>query len=210
MKVLLLIIGLLTVLSSCTNSSRNDNDNEFDPGALFYDYKISGEEGSDSVTVILQYRFGSYEEFPAVLDSGSKVTLDGREIKADSTKLSGVFYEAMISAEDSKSAHSIAFTDKNGESHRHEFTFLPFKLTAALPAQIKKEPLTIQLSGFDKEPTRVQLVMIDTAFSTRDVNEEVVVQNGKLAITAKMWRALKAGPVTLEIYREKKFRLKKE
>jgi hypothetical protein len=49
--------------------------------------------------------------------------------------------------------------------------------------------------------------MIDTAFGTRDVNEELVVKNGELAITAKMWRALSTGPITMEIYREEEIPL---
>jgi hypothetical protein len=210
MKFLLLVIGMLAVFSSCTNSTKNGIEKEFDSGAIFYDYKVQGEEGGDSVTVLLQYRFGNYEGSPMLLDSGSKVALDGREIKADSAKLTGVFYEIMLPAEEFKGTHEILFTDKKGKSHSQEFSFNPFSLATELPSQIKKKPFTIQLSSFDKEPTAVHLIMIDTAFNTPDVNEELIIENGELTITDKMWRALKAGPVTMEIYREEETPLEKD
>jgi hypothetical protein len=202
MKFLLIIISLLVIFCSCTNSKKNETEKEFDSGAIFYNYKVWGEEGSDSVTILLQYRGGNDESSAMFLDSGSKVTLDGKEIEADSARLTGVYYEAVLPAGEFRGQHTIVFTDRVGKEHRQEFSFFPFSLAADLPERIKKEPFTIRLKGLDKGPVRVQFVMIDTAFNTPDVNEDVVIKNGELAITAKMLRALKAGPVTLEIYLE--------
>jgi hypothetical protein len=200
-------ILILAAFFSCTNSTRDSREDKFDTGAVFYDYKISGEEGSDSVSVLLHYRFGEEGELPTVLESGSKLTFDGKEIRPDSAKLTGTFYEVMLPANEFNGTHKIAVTGKNGKSHSQEFNFQPFSLANELPAQVKMEPFAIRLNGLGSEPVRIQLVMIDTAFGTRDVNEELVVKNGELAITAKMWRALSTGPITMEIYREEEIPL---
>jgi hypothetical protein len=209
MKPGVILIGVLAFLSSCTNSTTGGNNKAFDSGAIFYDYKVRGEEGEDSVTVLLQYHAGNEESPSIVLDGGSNVLLDGKEIKPDSAKLTGVYYEAVLPAANFKGTHSIVFTDKKGTSHRQQFSFVPFSLVAELPLRIKKEPFVIRLSGLGPESARLRLVMIDTAFTSRDVNEELNVENGELLITTKMWRSLDAGPITLEIHREEEVPLKR-
>jgi hypothetical protein len=176
--------------------------------AIYYDYKIWGEEGRDEVTLVLQYRFGGENGTTLVLDEGAKVSLDGEVLKADSAKLTGAFYEIMKPVEEFKGKHLVVFTDKEGKEHREEFTYLPFTLAAELPETVKKGPLTIKLKDFAAVPTPVRLVMTDTAFSSKDVNEELLVRQGELKITSRHWNALESGPVTLEIYREEERQLK--
>lgn len=202
MKFFVIMIGVLAGLSSCINNTKNGNEKRFDSSAIFYDYQVWGEEGDSVVTLLLQYRMGNEEGSSMALDSAGKVLLDGTEILPDSARLTGAYYEVSKRAKEFRGAHTILFTDKKGKEHKQEFSFLPFSLAAELPAQINKEPFTMRLNGFTKAPTLVRLVMIDTAFTTKDVNEELMIENGELTITAKMWRALKTGPITMEIYRE--------
>lgn len=207
MKFLLVLIVAVTLFPSCTNSDIS-KDKPVDPDAVFYDYKVWCEEGKENVTVLLQYRQGGENAPTKALENGSKVMLDGTDLNVDSARLSGAFYEVQKPAEKFIGKHTIVFIDKTGKMHKEEFEFLPFTLATELPEQIKMEPFVIPLTGFTKA-TRVRLVMIDTAFATKDVNEELPVNRGQITITPKMWQALKAGPITLEIYREEEQSLKK-
>ena len=42
-------------LSSCKNSDKKDT---VDPDIIYFDYKITGQEGDDNLTVMLQYKDG--------------------------------------------------------------------------------------------------------------------------------------------------------
>lgn len=207
MKFLLIPAIAITFLLSCSNTEIG-KEKDVDPDAVFYDYKIWAEEGMEEITVVLQYRFGGENGTTLVLERPSKVTFDGTELHIDSAKLTGVFYELSKPAAEFNGRHTIVFTDKTGKDHKEEFEFAPFTLAADLPEKIKKEPFVIRLNGLSVMPATVRLVMTDTAFATKDVNEEIQIKNGDLNITTWMWQELKSGPISLEIFREEEKPLK--
>jgi hypothetical protein len=135
--------------------------------------------------------------------------LDGTDLNVDSARLTGTFYEAQKPVAAFTGKHTITIIDMTGKEHKQEFEFVPFALADELPEQIKMERFIIRLTGFTKTPARMRLVLTDTAFTTKDVNEELLVKSGEITITPRMWEALKAGPVTMEIYREEEQSLKK-
>lgn len=208
MRVLPIPVLLLFCLTSCLNKAENGNDKDVNPEQIYYDYKVSAEEGREEVTVMLQYRLDGEDGIAQALEEPSKVSLDGTELMPDSAKLTGAFYEAIKPMEDFKGKHTIVFTDSRNKNHEEEFNFEPFTLASELPEQIRKSPFTIQLADIPYSLTRVHLVMIDTSYATADVNEEIVIEKGEIHIDEEKLANLSTGPVTLEIYREEKRPLK--
>ena len=208
MRVFLFFFFLLFLFTSCGNKADIGKVTDVKPEAIYYDYKIWGEEGKDDVTVMLQFRFGSKDGPALILDEPSKVTLDGVKLQGDSVSITGAFYELVKPLNEFRGEHTIIFTDSRKGEHKEEFNFLPFSLITELPEEIENRPFTIQLKDFPQQPTGIRLVMIDTSYQTMDVNEEIVIKEGQIPITANHLSALSAGPVTLEIYREEETPLK--
>src|SRR5258707_13110554 len=91
------ISGLtFSLIASCNGRSNEiGGSKDVSPGSIWFDYQISGEEGRDEISVMLQFRFGGQNGTTLVLDPPSKVELDGELIKADSSRMTGAFYEVM-------------------------------------------------------------------------------------------------------------------
>ena len=97
MKRVVSYLGFLTIclpviLISCKSKDKKLPDKNIADN-IYFDYKISAEEGYDNLTVLLKYRDGDKtgEAFtPAVLEN---VKLDDEILVPDSSKLNGVFYE---------------------------------------------------------------------------------------------------------------------
>jgi hypothetical protein len=206
MRFLPALVTLTMMFSSCLDKD-NEKQNGYQPDNVYHDYRISGEEGKEEVTIVLQHRLGGREEEPTFLEE-SKLSLDGMELKADSAKLAGTFYEVQRPAAGFPGKHTIHFTDNRGNEHKTAFTYQPFSLAEELPEKISKKPFTIRLKDFSAEPTPVQLVMVDTSFESKDINEEVIVKNGELTITEGRLINLALGPVTLELHYEKEIPLR--
>ena len=198
MRFLLFSMGFIFCLIACKNRDKQD----VNPEDIFFDYKISAEEGREDATVMLQFRFGDENGTALVLEEPSKITVDGIELKVDSAKLTGAFYELTKPVEAFKGKHTIVFTDSDEKEHKEEFNFEPFTLAAELPEQVKMKPFTLKLKGFPAAPTPIQLVMVDTSHSSLDVNEEILIENGEIEIDETKLANLTKGPVNLEIYRE--------
>src|SRR5436190_21642212 len=97
MSRLLLLYAMIFLslpFTSCNNNSVDETESiaDTDPESIWFDYQVWGEEGSDSVTVKLQYRYG--EAGPTILiEKPAKVELDGKLIAGNSTKITGPYYE---------------------------------------------------------------------------------------------------------------------
>ena len=207
MRTLCAFCLLSFFLFACKNAEIG-NAKDVDPESIYYDYKVWAEEGREEVTVMLQYRFGGEQGTTLVLNEPEKVTLDGFELKVDSAQLTGVFYEMVKPVKQFTGKHTIVFTDRNRKEHKEEFSFELFMLAAEFPEKVKKEPFTVKLNGFPAEPTNVRLVMTDTAFGSKDVNEEMVIERGEIEIGNSKLSRLTKGPITFEIYMEEEKPLK--
>jgi len=191
--------GLICFYSCTDNEPSSIRD--VNPDAIFFDYKIKGEEGDNNVTVYLQYKRGSHNGVPFVLSEPAKVELDGELVSRDSAKLTGAFYEIQKPASDFSGTHTIVFTDPNNREHQEEFVFQPFKLKTRIPAVINRGEIVFELDGLEpRDHLRVSLT--DTAFMSHDINEIDTLQNGKLIISADKLKNVVDGPVTLQLYKE--------
>ena len=199
MKSLLLILSAFFIYSCTSNEIGNSED--VNPDAVFFDYEVWAEEDSDNVTVKLQYRMGGPNGTTLVLNDPSKVELDGEEIKLDSTKFSGAYYEMQKPLASFIGKHSIVFTDLNNNKYTEEFEFTPFDISPNVPTILKRGDIVFNLKGL--EPMEyIRVILTDTSFTSRDINDVDTVRNGKLIISAERLSALKDGPIHLQFNRE--------
>jgi len=153
MKRLVGFLGFLTIclpviLISCKNKDKKlPNKNIADN--IYFDYKISAEEGYDNLTVLLKYRDGDKtgEAFtPVVLGN---VKLDGEILVSDSSKMNGVFYEIQKPISAFSGKHSITFSAIDGTVYSEVINFSPMSLISAIPETINKEDLVLDFAGLE-------------------------------------------------------------
>ena len=202
---LILISALM--LFSCT-SNEIGNSKDVNPDAVFFDYEIWAEEGKEDVTVNLQYRMGGKNGTTLVLDEPSKVTLDGEQLKVDSAKVTGAYYEVQRPFASFTGKHAINFTDLNNKEYNEEFDFTPFTLEPNVPAILNRGDLVFNFKGL--EPVDyLNVILTDTSFTSADINDVDTVRNGMLIIKAHRLSALINGPIHLQFFREQVLPLKK-
>lgn len=197
-------IGLLfssTLLIASCNSNEIGNSKDVNPETIWFDYKVWGEEGNDDATVMLQYRFGGSNGTTLTLEEPSKVELDGKLIKGDSSKMTGAFYEVQQPVAEFAGKHNIVFTDMNKKQYREEFRFQPITIITQLPETIEREDITIELQGL--EPIDyVRVLLTDTSFTSDGINRVDTVKNGRLLLSKADLEKLVNGPVHLELVKE--------
>jgi hypothetical protein len=186
--------------ASCSNEE-NGNRKDINPESIYFDYKIWGQEGYDNVIVKLQYRYGGENGESILLEKSSKVELDGEVLKADSAKMTGVYYEIQKPIVTFSGKHTITFTGSNNNKYKEVFDFQPISLTKPLPAVIKRKDLIFEFKGISTDDL-VRVLMTDTAFFSEEVNRVDSVKNGRLYILKEELTGLKNGPIYLEITKE--------
>lgn len=191
---------------SC-NSNEIGNSKDVNPEAVYFDYRVWGDEESGDITVRLQYRFAGPNGTTLVLQDPSKAELDGTVIPADSSKMNGAYYEVIKPVKDFTGRHTIVFTDLNGKQYKEEFSFKPISLKANLPATITRGDLVVELSGLAPKDY-VRVTMTDTAAFSEGIARIDTIMNGRLAITKEDLATLASGPVYFEIFKEDEKRIK--
>ena len=187
-------------LFSC-NSNEIGNSKDVNPDAIFFDYKIWAEEGREEVTVNLQYRMGGKNGTTLVLDEPSKVVFDGEQLKVDSAKVTGAYYEVQRSFASFPGKHTISFTDLNKKEYNEQFEFTPFTLEPNVPTTMNRDDLVFNFKGLDSVDY-LHVVLTDTSFKSADINEMDTVRNGRLVISVNRLSALINGPINLQFYKE--------
>ena len=187
-------------LFSCT-SNEIGNSKDVNPDAVFFDYKIWAEETREDVTVNLQYRMGGKNGTTLVLDEPSKVLFDGEQLKADSAKVTGAYYEIQKPFSSFAGKHTITFTDLNKKEYKEEFEFTPFTLDPDVPATLSRGDLVFTFKGLDSTDV-LNVVLTDTSFTSADINDIDSVKNGRLVIPSHKLSALINGPINLQFFKE--------
>ncbi len=191
---------LLLTISSCT-SNEIGNSKDVNPETIWFDYRIWGQEGTDEVTVKLQYRFAGETGTTLVLTEPSKVELDGRVVPVDSSKYAGAYYEMQEPVDSFKGKHTIVFTDVNKKQYKEEFHFHPMALRSKIPASLTRSDLVFELDGL--EPVDyVRVLLSDTSSKSEGINRVDTVKNGRLHLSKSQLGSLVNGPITLELIRE--------
>ena len=187
-------------LTSC-NSNEIGEGSDVNPESIYFDYKIWGEEGKEDVTVMLQYRFAGKGGTTLTLEEPAKIELDGVELKADSSKMTGAYYEVIKPVNEFTGKHSIVFTNFDEKKYTEEFSFYPITLKSPIPEELSRGDLVFELNGLDTLDF-VRVVMIDTSFESSDINRIDTVRNGKLVIKKDRLEKVVNGPIYMELYKE--------
>lgn len=195
---LILISGLL--LAGC-RSNETGSSKDVNPEAVYFDYKIWGEEGEKDITIMLQYRFGGENGTTLVLEDSNKAELDGEIIKADSSVMTGAFYEIQKPVNAFAGKHNIVFTDANKKQYKEEFNFQPISLKTAIPDTIQRDTLIFNLNGLDPVDY-VRVLLTDTLYKSEGINRVDTVKNGRIKITPADLHNLVDGPIQLEFIKE--------
>ena len=206
-SLLLWVMVISVIVAGCNNSDTKAGEA---PGEerYYFDYLVTGEEGSDLVTCRFQFRLGGREGIAVALPDSGMVELDGEVLQADSTKFTGVYYEANKPVSTFRGSHSIVVNMGNGQKFREEFEFVPFNFETELPPVLSRRDQIFKLRDFPLNRTPLRIVMTDTAFGTSWINKSIAVINGEIPITTEMLARLKNGPIGLELHREERKQLK--
>jgi len=198
--LLFLFAAVIFSLFSCS-SNEIGSSKDVNPETIWFDYQVWGEEGHDSMTVLLQYRFAGENGTTLVLDEPSKVELDGELIKTDSSKMTGAFYEMVKPVKEFAGKHEITFTNTDQKKYTEEFDFQPISLLTEIPNEIERGDLVFELDGLKPED-HVRVVMTDTSFASEEINRIDTIMNGRLLISKNDLETIVSGPVHLAIYKE--------
>jgi len=184
---------------SCLGSTGQD---QTDPDDLYFDYKILGEDGNDSITVMLFYREGGPTGPTIRIGEPGFVQLDGERLQPDSNSMTGVFYSARKEKAQFSGRHSILYKDVNGQTYREDFSFRPLTFKTPLPDTIRRARLSIQLDGLDRMDV-VRILLSDTSYPGEPIERLDTVFGNQLIITRGALSYINSGPVYLELSREK-------
>jgi hypothetical protein len=203
--IVVLIFGFAAILAGCTNRDKVNNIISYDD--LYFDYNITAEENGGNVTCVFQYKNGDAEG-KALNIEPSKVELDAQELKWDSARLSGFFYEVQKPIDSFAGKHTVVFTRPDDKQYKNEFEFSPFTLEKKLPGKIHREPFEIELKNFPVTEKKLRLLLLDTAFESTGFNDLVPVIDGKINIDSFILSTVRNGPINFELYMEQEIPLR--
>jgi len=209
MRKNLFLIALFTsffLLSGCADNE-SVKKKKADPDAIYFDYRVWGNEENSDITVRLQYFLENGNENTVLLQHPSKAEFDGAVLQADSSKMNGYYYEATIPLENFDGKHYIVYTDRNEKQYREEFEFPVISLKSEIPAVVSRKELVFELDGINPGEI-IRVLLTDTAFYSRGIDRIDTIRNDSIIITPRDLENLKNGPVYLEIYKDDKWPLK--
>ncbi len=194
------------LLAGC-NYRKTKPERKVDPEAVYFDYRVWGDEENGEVTVRLQYFAGNETGKTISWGHSGNVDLDGEVLPADSSKMNGFYYEARVPLENFTGRHTIVLTDSEKKRYKEEFEFYPFSLKTEIPAVVNRKELAIRLTGLDSGDV-VRLLLVDTAFYSRGIDKIDTIRNDSISITPRDFENLRDGPIYLEIYKDEDRALK--
>jgi len=200
------LLSFAVLLTACT-SNEIGNGKDVNPGSVYFDYRIWGDEEGGDMTVKLQYRFAGPNGTTLVLEEPGKVELDGVEIGVDSSKMNGAYYEVIKPVKDFTGHHTIVLTAMDKKEYKEEFSFQPIVLKTKVPPVISRTDLVFELSGIAPKDY-IRVMMTDTASFSEGIMRLDTVINGRITITKKELEALTNGPIQFELYKEDEKRIK--
>ena len=197
---LAILVSLLIFLTGCT-SNEGKTSKRSNPGAIYFDYNIWGDEESGMVTFKLQFRNGGLGGMSVVLNEPAKVEFDGEELRVDSSRMNGAWYEINKTLKDFPTRHRLVFTDIDEKQYQEDFNFNVFYLSKELPKKVKRDDIVFEFEGLEPEDY-IRVLLTDTSFYGRGIDRLDTVRNGQIIITRQDLENLKSGPVSVEFYRE--------
>ena len=197
-----ILILSIYLLAGCADKK----DTPFEPGEVYFDYRVRGQEENDNLLIRAQFRAGDEEGEAIQVIAPGFVSFDGEMLPADSTKMDGYYYETFRPTHEFAGKHNIVYSDIKKKEYREEFEFKPFNISSALPDTLKRTDFEITLDGV-QDGEVLTLIMIDTSFENGITRKEEI-QDNQLRLTSEDLGNLAAGPVQLELIREEEIPVK--
>jgi hypothetical protein len=170
--------------------------------SIYLDYQVWGEEEKEYVTVLIRLFENSNFKKPVALPAPGFVELDGQVLIADSSEMAGHFYEIQFHVDDFEGPHKIIVADAWGKQATEEFEFSSFALKEEIPDLVtKRDDFTLPILGL-KDGEFVRVIMIDTVFSTSDINRLDTLRNNEIVIERQALQDVASGPVSLLLFKE--------
>jgi hypothetical protein len=191
-----IILTISTLVFSCTL-----RDGKIKPDQIWFDYQISGDEESGEVVVRLQYRFASSNGGSFLPGDSSKTELDGIELKPDSSRMSGVYYETIKPVKEFAGRHKIVFTDSRKNKYTEEFIFRPFRIQTSMPSSIGRGDFTFHLDGVAPND-RINVIITDTASFSEGIDRIDTISDGNIRVSSHELSTLAKGPIFVQLIRE--------
>jgi hypothetical protein len=185
------------ILASCADNGMRE---EKSLDRVYATYVVSGAEGDEYVTVLVQFHSGRPEGPGILLNEPSTLLLDNKPMVPDSARESGVFYELRVPAKDFEGKHTIHFKEESGREHKEEFVYSPLQLAEEISETVSRQNFFFTFRGLpEKQPVRV--VMMDTSINGEGVNEVDTIINNHLDLT-RFSSKLTNGPIMLQLFSE--------
>lgn len=191
----MMVLGLFAL--SCS-SNEIGNSRDVNPESIYLWYMVSHEDGDDSVSCYLQFRFAGENGTTLVLNEPAGVSIDGISIPVDSGTISGAYYQKNFAAKDFAGNHVINYTDNNGKIHEETFRFEPVRCTTILPEKINRDGLSFEFSGNLTGDDAV-ITISDTSMLTEDVHVVQPLSSGRIKVPQQQLQPLVNGPVQIVI-----------
>lgn len=198
MRFFLPLMVLLFIIVGCRDSAGYREDE------LFLDYQVTGEEGADQVSVLVQFRERNSYGPTVELRQGAGIELDGNKLDFNKETRNGPIYIASRSLNEFKGSHQLIYTDSKGRKWRQDLIFSVFSLsgdsTLNRPIDSAGFVLTIRAEpAFNK----IRVLLTDTSYAGKEIDKTLLVKRNQIHITKNDLKGLKSGPVQLELVAEK-------
>ena len=200
-RLFVLLLSIPSIFLISCNSNEIGSSKDVNPEAIYFDYRIWGDEGNENLTVKLQYRFGGENGTTLTMEKPAKVELDGEMIPVDSSKMNGAFYEIQKPIKKFTGDHAIIFTDINKKQYREKFRFQPLQLRTPLPSVLKRGKMLLEVDGMEEEGF-ARVILTDTSFASEGINRMYAIVNSQIIITEEDLKSLVNGPIQLELIKE--------
>ena len=195
--VVLLLGGCGAILAGCDWNNKKEGSSS----QPVLELMISGEEGLDSVSILLQVHSEDEGEGGIRLEKGISAFVEDHELSLDSAGVSGYYYRGKIAfPADSLLQFKVEKGGKRLTSQVHEVQ----RPVLDVPSEFTRAGLTIPGS---EQRARFRVAIVDTAYLSNDLSGIYVSSAEGLKIPETDLALLAPGPVFLTITWEKRKRL---
>ena len=185
---------------SCKDQPRHRSD-DYAAMPLYCDYRISGDDESGHVTVLMQFRAGGPDGPGMLLEKPAAVLFDGYELTPDSSRNHGVYYEQRWLASEFNGHHEVAFITGGGDTLRETFRYPVFGFAQPVPPKMAVADLEIELTGLPANDS-LHILLLDTSYRNAGIDRYIRLQNNKILLSTDDFSRLEKGPVLFDIYRD--------
>lgn len=200
-RIFFVLLPVSLVITSCIGFAGREETAE--PDDIFFDYTITGDEGNDSITVIL--KFHEFSAYGPIVLFATEALLDGKPMPVDSSSVTGPFFITARHKNDFTGKHSITVTSPDGKKYKEQFSFRPFTIVSGLnDTMSRKTRMMLQLSGIDNLDV-MRVLLTDTSFTGEGINRLDSLAGSGLLVSRNELNQLKSGPINMELIKENEY-----